>query len=1185
MSETFEPRQLAMEQILAKRKQEKQEEKASKEKLFSEKKKGGFGVDEPEIPREEVVIEEAGGNIHKGATDEGAKLKEDYNHNIKNIKSNVAIDLNVPELNFSEQKQAAEEIKGMARRLKKQTVEGNLSDSNLQLKIKIKQKAIVDPDLRDELYKYLANLFQTRDKTLAHKPGAKEYIKKKDAMEASSKETEENYLNELLGYLNSLDKKHLFSNSLEKGINWSKVNRLLERINNPKLLEKFYNEICDYNKYPLDDNYRFRLTAGKETEKTKEDKTNNIASFDKFEKLLFEKLLSTPEGYNLVEQKMLAEEFDTDGKPKAVLPLFFGRENYGDEEEDDHFDFLKSQITNAMFKIDSKRARIFFGNYLKILPNLRMESWNNMGKWSADPDSGFTPNEEKHLFNLEKKGASREVIKAEEKSILYKMDEQEKINRALEILEEDLAVCNSFINNEKEILKKTKENPYTDLNLTKHQFKYNKEKKAKIEKLIDELKKGKDINCCLDYLNERSREKTGLKSYLDRRDAEGRENIVAPELGGKNYYEDEKYLYNNELEDEASDTRFFEQYPALASAILENFKEYGKKEDIDKILSYIKADPFSSAHVKKITECFNKIDGGYAAKQLIESLRDDSTGEFRKKIITNILHRLEFGRIGISEEGVKYLERMYDLGEYNNPDYHVSRLTADGEIGIFNEEKELIKYIHLGDLNSDEKKVKAKILDFTYDTFFVGRENETEEERQKRLKYLDELKKNYYKIAQDEIFKKTDVRLNNLSFKEQGWFLIYINELKKKENGAEEKEKLKKFVKRYGEEGIKTFLSVNADENNGDKILAIGEKLDKHVASEIFARFNEAISLIKQSNKELSEQFFKNEKTVEPIAEILKRAAKILNDYKKKTDELNYTGLDEVKRKELNKEMLKELSNIKKDAIFFASMFKTAYKGKKNVDFNEIKGLDFSIRTSSMLDKNDQDEILKIIRNNYANNPEQQRVVLDGVKKSFNNKDKTRWYILSRKDKGKGPAKMTSFIRFDEKDNGNLYAASFNVEPQLRGSALGEAMYNNAVNSEAKVHKILGRVEMAKKISLYYIEKGGFVVDGIIIDKKTKIPYFKIIRDDKANSRYKSKNEAGWPKNIEEARGGYQQLLNKKEIFSDIYELGSLEMQQAINECSKNNYVVTKMAANGKKNHVKCIFEKKTPSRVEKLAA
>ncbi len=49
------------------------------------------------------------------------------------------------------------------------------------------------------------------------------------------------------------------------------------------------------------------------------------------------------------------------------------------------------------------------------------------------------------------------------------------------------------------------------------------------------------------------------------------------------------------------------------------------------------------------------------------------------------LHRLEFGRIGISSEGVQYLERMYDLGEYNNPNFHVSRLTADGDVGIFDE--------------------------------------------------------------------------------------------------------------------------------------------------------------------------------------------------------------------------------------------------------------------------------------------------------------------------------------------------------------------------------------------------------------------------------------------------------------------------------------------------------------------
>lgn len=95
-----------------------------------------------------------------------------------------------------------------------------------------------------------------------------------------------------------------------------------------------------------------------------------------------------------------------------------------------------------------------------------------------------------------------------------------------------------------------------------------------------------------------------------------------------------------------------------------------------------------------------------AAQKLMERIRQDKSGD--RRALAAILYRLEFGQIGISKEGVKYLERMYDLGLYNNPDYHVSRLTPTGEMGIFNEEKELIKYFALGDLTTEEKKLKPK---------------------------------------------------------------------------------------------------------------------------------------------------------------------------------------------------------------------------------------------------------------------------------------------------------------------------------------------------------------------------------------------------------------------------------------------------------------------------------------------
>lgn len=206
----------------------------------------------------------------------------------------------------------------------------------------------------------------------------------------------------------------------------------------------------------------------------------------------------------------------------------------------------------------------------------------------------------------------------------------------------------------------------------------------------------------------------------------------------------------------------------------------------------------------------------YSAGSLMSALRQE---ERDKHVFSAILYRLEFGRVGISPEGVRYLERVYDLGEYNDPNLHVRRLTADGEMGIFDEELELIKYFHLGDLADGATRVEAKVLDFVVATLFMAPGDETAAERAERETYLSEFKQHYYKIADDEMFKATGAKLSNLSFVEQGWFLIYFQK-------AEEakKQELRNFVGRYGEVGIKTFLSLESDRAAGEKILELAQE-------------------------------------------------------------------------------------------------------------------------------------------------------------------------------------------------------------------------------------------------------------------------------------------------------------------------------------------------------------------------
>jgi len=618
-------------------------------------------------------------------------------------------------------------------------------------------------------------------------------------------------------------------------------------------------------------------------------------------------------------------------------------------------------------------------------------------------------------------------------------------------------------------------------------------------------------------------------------------------------------IFSQDMDSSAMRGGDIEEYPMhrLLQAVLKELKEAkGEKAENTKVLVDFWDKNRNPIFGNGVADALSEQDTGLAVSELLKLIREEKND---KTPLAAILYRLEFGKVGISEEGVKYLERMYDLGEYNNPDYHVSRLTADGEVGVFNEDQELIKYFHLGDLSSPEKQVQAKVLDFVYETLFIGQKDETEAETNKRLQYLEEFKKNYYNIANDDLFAKTGVKLNNLSFKEQGWFVIYFNEA-----DDQEKDRLKQFVAEHGEEGIKTFLALEASEENGHKILSIGENLERHVAAGVFSKFNEVASLIKQSNQELSQRFFNNDRTIEPAAEILKRAEKVLTDYEQKITELNYAALPEEEKKKINQEMALGLSQTKRETVFFAAMFKTAYKERPNVNLDEVRGLDLGIQSSSQLIDQDRKQLISITKENYRHNSKQQTIVLNGLETALNNQEKTRWYILKKQgqDNEEGP-RVLAFVRFDEQEDGSLYAASLNVSPDFRGSALGEALYHKAVDRESRNGTLKGIVEINKPVSSYYLEKGGFVAVGAHANPATKIPYFDIVRDNRANNLLTSRQEGVSSQTLIEKsyhpNKKISDLLGQEPIFILRLESDGDDIIKTVNQCVAQGYLLTRL--------------------------
>lgn len=273
-------------------------------------------------------------------------------------------------------------------------------------------------------------------------------------------------------------------------------------------------------------------------------------------------------------------------------------------------------------------------------------------------------------------------------------------------------------------------------------------------------------------------------------------------------------------------------------------------------------------------------DAHYGAAGLLVLIRNS---EGYRAHLSSVLYRIEMGRIGISEDGVRYLERSYDLQQHNNPAFFVQRLTAEGEMGIFDEQQRLIKYFSLGDLTSAERHVRPEVLDFTTQTLFYERDDDSLELKTRREQWLGEFRDRYFTAFDRRFLEQTGVHFNNLSFKEQGGYVHFIAT-------ADESRvaRAHRLIQRHGEAGLRSFISLQFDEALGNDIFALDDKLPREIASQVFQRHAGLVEAIAEIRGFCEEQFRSSPEVtngmVNAIAsDLLKKAKGVLSETVQRT--------------------------------------------------------------------------------------------------------------------------------------------------------------------------------------------------------------------------------------------------------------------------------------------------------------
>lgn len=563
---------------------------------------------------------------------------------------------------------------------------------------------------------------------------------------------------------------------------------------------------------------------------------------------------------------------------------------------------------------------------------------------------------------------------------------------------------------------------------------------------------------------------------------EGRYSETKDEYWGEEYFiDDDGDLSDREMKD-LSETGYL-----YNAKILQEISKLGTQRSVDFAIQFIKDDD-SSAYIYKneLVSIFEKADINYSADKLLE-LSKHKDIDIRKRALSCLL-RLEFGKINISEEGVRYLEKTFDLGESNNETYFVQRLTAKGHIGIFNNESVLQKYFKLENLTSEQERIKPKIHELTYETFFLANKNETPEQKKEREGYLQEFKESYFDFYENAFFEKTGVRFNNLNLREQLWFLVFY-----KNSDNQKKEELLSFASKYKENGLKSFLSLEFERNDGNKILEIGSRLDFNDSSAVFSKIAELADLADMEESELKELFLKkgSKQDISGLRlNLLEKTHQAL---------INFSSASKI-------ELLTLLKNKRVEIEVFSALLKSLKQSGQEVDFEMIRDLDLDIsRFGEKLDENDARKVIEMTRENWQGQVPALVEAYAGEKlESALLENSSKFQCYSLKYKGE----IIAFMKFERVRENELFASSFGVSKDLHGLKVGTEMLEKIIQGKSKRNIIHATTSPRIPVGTVYVEKYGFTIDGFIPNmQNTGEPALSISLDAKSNRKYRYRNE------------------------------------------------------------------------------
>ena len=341
-----------------------------------------------------------------------------------------------------------------------------------------------------------------------------------------------------------------------------------------------------------------------------------------------------------------------------------------------------------------------------------------------------------------------------------------------------------------------------------------------------------------------------------------------------------------------------------------------------------------------------------------------------------------------------------------------------------------------------------------------------------------------------EIEQKFKIQLKDFDLRTQVQFLNFISSRNK-----EEIEKVVNFITSDEDVEIvtgklKAFLALELKDAEGAKILQVGEKMPAEKAAMFFQKISELADLAGKERLELQAMLFQKERQQEIPKiqqELLRKAYALVEKF---SAEFSQAELDEQKIETF----LSDLEKSKTEIVLLATALKSG------ATLEQLKGWEVSIVRNP--DERQQTQMIEIEERNWTQIEKMKDKVVASFKAAFEDGQEREWYVAEFEQQ------VASFLAFTRTKHGTLYFGSFNVDFEARGLGIGNVMMDKVVAEKARCNILEATASPRIPAGTAYVERMGFVIDGIIANyHKTGEPLFCIKADKQKNSTYQYRNE------------------------------------------------------------------------------